>query len=321
MSIVGHRDDELRAKTTGSWRYLNGLEDVDEGVALDEEPFLGKRGPEELRGGNRLLGEDQGGLVALRLVEGDGELVLQTKTDVESLEALRELGDGDVAVRPFLVRPVLLLVLPRRDLRPRLRSSRVERARFWSGRSAVGALFAYLLQEVGGAFALGAAEAAGLEEVEDELAGALVDDLALGEEDDVVEELEGLGRRLEEGHEDGGLAQVDDLLQAFHDLEGGGAVEAGRYFVHEQHFGRPDDHLTCIAPLQVFEFSIHRRKQEGRRYCSSTVPRSIWMVRTCGDALPLTSGDPSMHLIAHNCIGTNVQPKYLHHLTTVKRHA
>ncbi len=38
--------------------------------------------------------------------------------------------------------------------------------------------------------------------------------------------------------------QVDDLLDAPDDLEGGGAVEARRDLVHEQRLGRPDQHLS-----------------------------------------------------------------------------
>ncbi|CAA7407937.1 unnamed protein product [Spirodela intermedia] len=54
-------------------------------------------------------------------------------------------------------------------------------------------------QGVGDALPLRALEAHELEELEDILAGALVDDLPIGEEDDVVEEVVRLRRRLEEG--------------------------------------------------------------------------------------------------------------------------
>ncbi|CAA6670850.1 unnamed protein product [Spirodela intermedia] len=53
-------------------------------------------------------------------------------------------------------------------------------------------------QGVGDALPLRALEAHELEELEDILAGALVDDLPIGEEDDVVEEVVRLRRRLEE---------------------------------------------------------------------------------------------------------------------------
>lgn len=82
------------------------------------------------------------------------------------------------------------------------------------------------MEEICGAFAVGAAEPAGLKEVEDVFSGALVDDLAFGEEDDVVEEVECLGGWLQKRHEDGGLGQMDDLLEALHYLKCGRAVQA-----------------------------------------------------------------------------------------------
>lgn len=83
----------------------------------------------------------------------------------------------------------------------------------------------YLLQEISGAFTLRAMKATRLEEVEYVFAGALVDNLTLAQQDDVIKELKDLRSRLEERHEDGGLTKVDDLLQAFDDLEGGGAIK------------------------------------------------------------------------------------------------
>lgn len=75
----------------------------------------------------------------------------------------------------------------------------------------------------------------------------LVHDLAFRQEEDVVEEIERLGSRLEERHEDRGVREASDLLQALHYLECGRAVEPGRYLVHEQRLGGPHNHLSCIV--------------------------------------------------------------------------
>lgn len=75
------------------------------------------------------------------------------------------------------------------------------------------------LKEVGGGFAVGAEEAASGEEREGEDAWAVEDDVAVAEENEVVEELEGFGGRLEERYEHRGLAELYDLLHAFNDLE------------------------------------------------------------------------------------------------------
>lgn len=97
---------------------LDGLEDVHKGVLLDEEPLLVEASAEELHLRDGVPGEDEGGAVAARSVKGEGELVVQPHPHVEPFEPGGELLDGDVPVGPAPVRPVLLLVLPRRHLPP-----------------------------------------------------------------------------------------------------------------------------------------------------------------------------------------------------------
>ncbi|KAK2971134.1 hypothetical protein RJ640_008558 [Escallonia rubra] len=63
----------------------------------------------------------------------------------------------------------------------------------------------YLLQEVSRSLALWALEPTGLKELDHVLPWALVHDLTFRQEDDVVEEIERLRSRLEEGHQDGVL--------------------------------------------------------------------------------------------------------------------
>lgn len=58
----------------------------------------------------------------------------------------------------------------------------------------------HLLQEVSSAFALWAVETASLEELEDVLTRALVDNLPLGEEEDIIEKIECLRSGLEKRH-------------------------------------------------------------------------------------------------------------------------
>lgn len=94
----------------GDDEYLDGFENVDEGVSLDEEPFLVEVGFEELGFGDCVLFEDEGCFVASGSVVRDGELVLEAEAGVEALEFSGELGDGDVSVGLASVRPVLLLV-------------------------------------------------------------------------------------------------------------------------------------------------------------------------------------------------------------------
>lgn len=69
---------------------------------------------------------------------------------------------------------------------------------------------------------------------------------------------------------------MDDLLDAPDDLEGGGAVQAGGYLVHEQDLGRADQHLRC------------------------------------GEALLLAAGDAAPQLVADDDVGAHVQPEDLH---------
>jgi hypothetical protein len=88
-------------------------------------------------------------------------------------------------------------------------------------------------KEIRNTFPLRAPEATPLEELKHVLPGPLVDDLPLEQQHDIVEEVEDLRRGLEQRGQDGGLAQVDDLLDALDNLEGGGAVEARGDLVHE----------------------------------------------------------------------------------------
>lgn len=118
------------------------------------------------------------------------------------------------------------------------------------------------MQEISGAFPLRAAEAAPLEELEHVFPGTLVDDLPLGEQHDVVEEVEDLWRGLEQRHQHGSLAQVDNLLDAPDDLEGGGAVQAGGYLIHEEHLGRADQHLPCN---QINQYGVTNGEQNATK--------------------------------------------------------
>lgn len=133
----------------------------------------------------------------------------------------------------------------------------------------------YLLQEIGDSLPVRAFEAHGLEEGEDVFAGSLVDDLAVGEEDDVVEEVVGLRRRLEEGDEGGALHDVDLLPEHLDDLEGGGAVEAGGDLVHEEGAWGPHQHLAG------------------------------------GDTLLLPAGDSPDHLVSDQSVGADVEAEDL----------
>lgn len=69
--------------------------------------------------------------------------------------------------------------------------------------------------------------------------------MPLGQQDEVVEELEGLGRRLQEGDDHGAAVVVDGLAQALDDLEGGGAVQSRGDLVHEEGLGWAYGHLAC----------------------------------------------------------------------------
>lgn len=77
----------------------------------------------------------------------------------------------------------------------------------------------YLLQEISSPFPLWAPEPTPLEEFDDMVAWALVHNLAFRQEDDVVEQIERLGSRLQQGHKYGRIREMCDLLHALHDLE------------------------------------------------------------------------------------------------------
>ncbi len=92
-------------------------------------------------------------------------------------------------------------------------------------------------QVVGGVDALGTGHAQRLEEEQGLLAAALVDDLSLLHEDEVVEELEELLLRLVDGADDRAVALGGQLLEAGAHGERGGAVEAGGGLVEEDQLG------------------------------------------------------------------------------------
>ena len=123
----------------------------------------------------------------------------------EGAGSVDEFLDRDVSVRPLLVAPVLLLIVPGRDL----------------------------LEKVGDPFPFRAPEAHEIEELEDSVSRALVDDLPLREQDDVVEEVESFGLGLEKRDEHRRVQRVDRLLQELDDLKGRGRVQAVGYLVQE----------------------------------------------------------------------------------------
>lgn len=90
---------------------LHHLEDVDEGVALDEEPFFGCARLQKLQIGDGVAVIDEGRSVPGRLVVRGGDVVLEALAGVEPLESGGELCDGCVAVGLALVCPILALVL------------------------------------------------------------------------------------------------------------------------------------------------------------------------------------------------------------------
>ena len=69
--------------------------------------------------------------------------------------------------------------------------------------------------------------------------------LAFSNKDDVIEEIIGLGRRLQQG-DGGGVAQVvGGVAQVLDDGKGGRGVQPCGNLVHEQHPLGAHDHLTC----------------------------------------------------------------------------
>lgn len=85
------------------------------------------------------------------------------------------------------------------------------------------------------------------------LSRPVVHDLALREQNDVVEKLEGLRRGLQERHEHRALHHVRELAQALHDLERGGTVQPRRDFVHEHGSRGANNHLPCTVTKKLFK--------------------------------------------------------------------
>ncbi|CAA6670845.1 unnamed protein product [Spirodela intermedia] len=121
-------------------------------------------------------------------------------------------------------------------------------------------------QGVGDALPLRALEAHELEELEDILAGALVDDLPIGEEDDVVEEVVRLRRRLEEGQcfPNSHLPDVEIILTdpSFPPLEQGlpllvGSFSKAAHFSASSSSSSLDDlENTSSESLQLFRLRL-----------------------------------------------------------------
>lgn len=133
----------------------------------------------------------------------------------------------------------------------------------------------YFLQEIGDAFSVRASEPHGLEEVEDVFARALVNEVTIRQQNNIVEQVVGLGRWLEQRNDGGSFQNVDVLLKRIDDGIGCGAVEPRRDFVHEKSFRRSDDHLAG------------------------------------GHTLFLPARYSSYHFIAHHCVCTNFQSQNL----------
>ena len=82
------------------------------------------------------------------------------------------------------------------------------------------------------------------------------DNAALGEHHDVIKQVVCLWGWLQQGHQQGGVQEVAEVGEALGDEEGGGAVQAGADFVHEQHFFAAHDDFTCQymqAEVQAWE--------------------------------------------------------------------
>lgn len=152
----------------GERSYLDGFEDGDDGVAFVEEILFAEVGFEKLHAGAGELLLAQGSRVALLLGERDGEFLQHSRAGVEFLELFGEFAHGHVAVGAPGVGPVLLLVFGR----------------------------GHLLEEIGDAFPVRALEAAGLEEAHDIFPGPVEHALSLGQQNHVVEQVEGLRRWL-----------------------------------------------------------------------------------------------------------------------------
>lgn len=89
---------------------MSALEDVDERVTVHEQDFPLEASLEQLHLVGAILGHLQGRRVAL--VVRRRELACQALTDMERLEGLGELLDGNEPVRLVVAAPVLPLVLP-----------------------------------------------------------------------------------------------------------------------------------------------------------------------------------------------------------------
>ncbi len=90
----------------------------------------------------------------------------------------------------------------------------------------------------------GRVEAEAAEVAEEGGAGAVVDDVALAHEDDVVEEVVDLGRGLEEGDDDAEALALRAALEAVDDGVGDGGVEARADLVAEEGAGAGHDALA-----------------------------------------------------------------------------
>lgn len=105
---------------------------------------------------------------------------------------------------------------------------------------------------------------------------------------------------------------MDDLLDAPDDLEGGGAVQAGGYLVHEQDLGRADQHLRCHHPQPISAKGSEGRTTSKAEAGWKEAPRAREGLRTCGEALLLAAGDAAPQLVADDDVGAHVQPEDLH---------
>lgn len=96
--------------------HLNRFGNVNNRVALHEEPLFGEVRLEELVTAHRVLLKHQRRFVTAPLVVSLSDLVCHFLTHVERLEQVRKLLDGHESIRASVVKPILLLVLARRHL-------------------------------------------------------------------------------------------------------------------------------------------------------------------------------------------------------------
>lgn len=108
----------------------------------------------------------------------------------------------------------------------------------------------YFLQEVCNTFPFGTPETHRFEELEDILARTLVNDLPLGQENDVVEQVVRLGSWLKQCNEGSSSEDMNGLAEGVDDLVGGGAVETSGDLIHEKRLGWSNKHLTCNTTMR-----------------------------------------------------------------------